>query len=83
MKRILGFDYLVTPKVLVFLYWFLMVMVLVTGIFSVFNGKVLAGVFGTILSLISCRVMFELIMIAFKNNEYLRRIAENSDKTQS
>ena len=38
MKAILGFDYLLTPRVLV----------------------------------------FELIMVAFKNNEYLRRIAENT-----
>ncbi|KNC88430.1 DUF4282 domain-containing protein [Trabulsiella odontotermitis] len=80
MKQILGFDYLLTPKVMVFLYWIFMVLIVVGGIFSMFNGQLIAGFFGTIFSLIGCRVMFELIMIAFKNNEYLRRIAENSDK---
>ncbi|WP_390884689.1 DUF4282 domain-containing protein [Hafnia alvei] len=45
-----------------------------------FHGNAIAGFFGMLFSLIGCRVMFELIMVAFKNNEYLRRIAENSCK---
>lgn len=45
-----------------------------------FSGNAIAGFFGMLFSLIGCRVMFELIMVAFKNNEYLRRIAENSCK---
>lgn len=45
-----------------------------------FNGQFIAGFFGTIFSMIGCRVAFELIMIAFKNNEYLRRIAENIEQ---
>lgn len=80
MKDLLGFDHLITPKVLVFLYWLLMVLIIVAGVFSMFNGQFIAGFFGTIFSLIGCRVTFELIMIAFKNNEYLRRIAENIEQ---
>lgn len=82
MKRVLSFDYLVTPKILVFLYWLLMVLILVIGIFSVFQGQILAGIATIILGMINCRVVFELIMIAFKNNEYLRRIAESCDKAE-
>lgn len=80
MKDLLGFDHLITPKVLVFLYWLLMVIIVVGGVFSMFNGLFIAGILGTIFSLIGCRVSFELIMIAFKNNEYLRRIAENIEQ---
>lgn len=80
MKDLLGFDHLITPKVLVFLYWLLMVLIIVGGVFSMFNGQFIAGILGTIFSLIGCRVTFELIMIAFKNNEYLRRIAENIEQ---
>lgn len=80
MKSLLGFDYLLTPHVLVFFYWIVMLCILLGGIYSMFSGNAIAGFFGMLFSLIGCRVMFELIMVAFKNNEYLRRIAENSCK---
>ncbi|MEH0886508.1 DUF4282 domain-containing protein [Enterobacter sp. UNJFSC 003] len=78
MKSILGFDYLLTPRVLVFFYWIAMLLIFIGGVYSMFTEHLIAGFFGMIFSLIGCRVMFELIMVAFKNNEYLRRIAENT-----
>jgi len=81
LKSILGFDYLLTPRVLVFFYWVAMLFILVGGVYSMFTEHLITGFFGTIFSLIGCRVMFELIMVAFKNNEYLRRIADNTSKT--
>ncbi|PKA29383.1 hypothetical protein CWR41_05405 [Cedecea lapagei] len=81
MKSILGFDYLLTPRVLVFFYWIAMVLILIGGVYSMFTEHLFTGFIGMIFSLIGCRVMFELIMVAFKNNEYLRRIAENTSKT--
>jgi hypothetical protein len=76
MKSILGFDYLLTPRVLVLLdrhaaYF-------AGGVYTMFSDHLITGFIGTICSLVGCRVMFELIMVAFKNNEYLRRIAENT-----
>jgi hypothetical protein len=58
-----------------------MLSILLGGIYSIFAGSLITGFFCMVFSLIGCRVMFELIMVAFKNNEYLRRIAENSEKT--
>ena len=80
MKSLLGFDYLLTPRVLVFFYWIVMLFILIGGLYSMFTGSLIAGFFGMLFSLIGCRVTFELIMVAFKNNEYLRRIAENTGK---
>lgn len=82
MKVILGFDSLLTPKIMVFLYWIFMVLVVIVGVISIFNGQIIAGLLGTVFSLVGCRVMFELIMIAFKNNEYLRVIAQNTGKSE-
>ncbi len=82
MKVILGFDSLLTPKIMVFLYWIFMALAVVGGVISIFNGQIIAGLFGTIFSLVGCRVMFELIMIAFKNNEYLRIIAQSTNKSE-
>ncbi|CAH6661708.1 MULTISPECIES: DUF4282 domain-containing protein [Pseudocitrobacter] len=83
MKVILGFDHLLMPRVLVFFYWIAMVIVLGAGIYSMFTVSLISGFFGMIFSLIGCRMTFELIMVAFKNNEYLRRIAENSEKAKA
>ena len=55
-----------------------MLLIFVGGIYSMFTEHLITGFIGMIFSLIGCRVMFELIMVAFKNNEYLRRIAENT-----
>lgn len=82
MKVILGFDSLLTPKIMVFLYWIFMILVVIGGVISIFNGQIIAGLLGTVFSLVGCRVMFELIMIAFKNNEYLRVIAQNTGKSE-
>ncbi|WP_075182438.1 DUF4282 domain-containing protein [Pantoea sp. 1.19] len=78
MKSMLGFDYLLTPRVLVFFYWLAMLLIFAGGVYSMFTEHLITGFIAMVFSLIGCRVMFELIMVAFKNNEYLRRIAENT-----
>jgi len=75
-----GIRLSLTPRVLVFFYWIAMLFILLGGIYSMFTEHLIAGFFGMLFSLIGTRVMFELIMVAFKNNEYLRRIAENTGK---
>lgn len=79
MKRIFFFDNLVTPKILVFLYWLSLLAILISAITSVFfNGSIFYGVGILIAGSLLVRIWFELVMIAFKNNEYLRRIADNT-----
>ena len=80
MKAILGFEYLFMPRVLVFFYWLAMVLTLIAGVFSIFSGNIILGLVYAVIGFISCRMTFELIMIAFKNNEYLRRIAGSVSK---
>lgn len=80
MKSLLGFDTLITPKLLVIFYWIVMVLLLVGGVITIIQGNIITGIVGTLCALVMCRVSFELIMIAFKNNEYLRTIAENTAK---
>lgn len=41
-----------------------------------FYGEFFRGLFGIIVGGVFVRVAFEMIIIAFKNNEYLRKIAE-------
>jgi predicted ferric reductase len=79
MKSIFGFDAMLTPKILVVIYWLSMLFILGVGVYSVIFDNPIYAAFGTIGGLIGCRMCFELIMIAFKNNEYLRRIAESNN----
>ncbi|WP_420899648.1 DUF4282 domain-containing protein [Escherichia coli] len=83
MKAILGFEHLLMPSVLVFFYWLAMVLTLIAGVFSIFSGNIILELVYTVIGLISCRMTFELIMIAFKNNEYLRRIAGSVSKNSA
>lgn len=77
-KSIFFFDAMITPKVITFIYWLVLALIALAAVLSFANG-VMAGVVGIISAVflaIFQRVMFELIIIAFKNNEYLKKIAE-------
>lgn len=78
MKSVFGFDSMLTPKILVVIYWVSMLCILVIGGYSMISNNTVYALLVTIGGLIGCRMCFELIMIAFKNNEYLRRIAESN-----
>lgn len=78
MKSIFGFDAMLTPKILVVMYWLGMVVILAAGLYSFSQTSPIFSILGALGGLIGCRMCFELIMIAFKNNEYLRRIAEKN-----
>lgn len=78
MKSIFGFDAMLTPKILVVMYWLGMVVILAAGLYSFSQTSPIFSILGTLGGFIGCRMCFELIMIAFKNNEYLRRIAEKN-----
>lgn len=71
-----SFDRLITPKIINVLYIINLLILFGAAIFCVLQGKIGAALV-LVFSAVVSRVFFECIMIAFKNNEYLRRIAEN------
>ncbi|MGO3859410.1 MAG: DUF4282 domain-containing protein [Neisseriaceae bacterium] len=80
MKDLLGFDRLITPSILVFFYWISSALIIISGVLMLFSGHAGQGIAVLVFGLISCRISFELIMIAFKNNEYLKKIAEQTQR---
>lgn len=84
MKNIFFFNSMITPKIVTFLYWLTLIAVIVSGIINMiaighyagFLGGVFGGLLGIVVGLVLTRVSFELIIVVFKNNEYLRRISE-------
>lgn len=75
-KNILFFDYLLTPRIMTVLYWIALIVLLISAIITLVQGRIFGAILGLIFGGIGIRIVFELVMIAFKNNEYLRRIAE-------
>lgn len=82
-KSTFFFDSMVTPKIITFLYWLMLLGVVVGGIYVMFLpyiGGFFKGlgilVFGALYVRISC----EILIVIFKINESAHRIAENTPR---
>lgn len=71
-KKFATFTSLITPQLITVSYWLVSLLIAVAGtwVWTVSSLAVMA------VSLILVRIGFELVMVSFKNNEYLRRICE-------
>ncbi|AML59690.1 DUF4282 domain-containing protein [Serratia rubidaea] len=76
MKSIFLFDAMLTPKIITVVYWLTLLGVIVSGIGMMTYSGVFSGLLAILIGGVFVRVAFEMIIIAFKNNEYLRKIAE-------
>lgn len=72
-KKFATFTSLITPQLITVSYWLVSLLIAVAGtwLWTVSSLAVMA------VSLILVRIGFELVMVSFKNNEYLRRICES------
>lgn len=78
-KEFATFGTLITPKILVAAYWVLTIIYIIAAVIFAFNGNFNASGL-SILVLVITRISFELIMISFKNNEFLFRICNALEK---
>jgi hypothetical protein len=72
------FDKMLTPKVITFVYWILLLVVVVSGVIYMFSdfGSFFGGLFGLLGGLIAVRIWCELAVIFFKMNEALQAIRD-------
>ncbi|WP_296404517.1 DUF4282 domain-containing protein [Psychrobacter sp.] len=79
MNSIFNFNTLITPKIITIIYWLCLFAVLITSIVLMFSGhggaSFFGGLFFLIFGAISVRVYCEVIMVFFKNNQYLKEIS--------
>lgn len=75
-KQLLSFETMVTPKLITILYWVMLVIIVIAGIRSIVFVGIIPGIISMIVMAVVVRILFELTMLAFKNNEYLKKIAE-------
>ncbi|KNC94031.1 DUF4282 domain-containing protein [Trabulsiella odontotermitis] len=72
------FDWMITPKIISFIFWLCTFCTVIWVVFGVQDSEIgfpFRCILG-FLSIVSVRVFLEFIMVAFKNNEYLRRLVE-------
>ncbi len=79
MNSLLSFDTFITPKVITVLYWLGLFGVFIGSVTMMFSGTGAAGFFSglfiMLIGAISVRIYCELIMVIFRNNEYLKTIS--------
>lgn len=71
----LNFEVLITPKIIVLVYWISTIILIIAAIVGIHgeNDKLFGSALLTILIL---RIAFEMMILAFKNNEFARRSCE-------
>jgi len=78
MKDIFFFDSMLTPKIIIFIYWLGLISVVVGALatmFSEYGGGFWSGLGVLLFGLIGTRVWCELLIVLFKINENLQKIA--------
>ncbi len=73
-KDVLFFDKMLTPQVITFVYWVLLVVVVVGGIGTMFAQSFIAGLIGIVVGLLFARIWCELLIVLFKMNDALQAI---------
>ena len=71
-KKFATFTSLITPQLITISYWLLNLVIVGVGTFL----WTMPSMVGMVIALVLVRIGFELVMVSFKNNEYLRRLCE-------
>lgn len=80
MRDVFYFDEMITPRVITFIYWLLLLVVVVAGLSTMFSGfgGFLGGIGIIVLGSVFARVYCELMIVLFKINDNIRKLAEDS-----
>ena len=82
MKSVLTFESMITPKIITFLYWLLLLGVAVGGIGAMLSfGRVSFASFSTGLLVmaggaLAARIWCELLIVLFKINEHMQTVSK-------
>lgn len=86
LKQVLMFDSMLTPKIITFVYWLLLLVALVAGLnamsgyYGVTLGSFATGLAIMVFSAVLARIWCELLIVLFKIHENLKKIANKDDQ---
>ncbi|QLF93303.1 DUF4282 domain-containing protein [Pseudomonas sp. ABC1] len=75
MRDIFFFDTMITPKIITFIYWLGLLGVLLGGLGAMFSDSFFTGLGVLVFGAIGTRIWCELLIVLFKINENLQKIA--------
>ena len=83
MREIFHFDSMLTPKIITFVYWLILFMVVVSGLGVAFSYgfnvmRIMYGLFGIVAGGVFARIWCELMIVLFKIHENIKKLAGNS-----
>ena len=73
-RQALFFDKMLTPTIITFVYWLLLVGCVVGGLIAMFTTSFFGGLLGIVLGVLFARIWCELLIVLFKMNEALQHI---------
>ncbi len=81
MKNLLFFDTMLTPKVITFVFWLMLILVAIAGLGTMFGGgltflKFIFGLLVTASGAVSARISCEILIVMFKIHENIKKMAE-------
>lgn len=77
MRDVLFFDSMLTPKIITFVYWLMLLGVLIGGLGSMFGfGGFWSGLGILVFGSIGVRIWCELLIVLFKIHENLKKLAD-------
>ncbi len=75
MKDIFFFDSMLTPKIIVVLYWIMLLSVVLSGLGLMFAGHAFfRGLLAILFGAVGVRIFCELLIVMFKMNEALQEL---------
>lgn len=83
MKDVFFFDAMLTPKIITFVYWLLLLFAVLSGLGAMFGGfggvtfsKFLMGLVIIVGGGVGARIWCELLIVLFKIHENIKKLAE-------
>ncbi|MEH8022415.1 MULTISPECIES: DUF4282 domain-containing protein [Rheinheimera] len=78
MRDVLFFDSMLTPKIITFVYWLMLIGVVISGLGAMFTayGSFWSGLGILVFGSIGVRIWCELLIVLFKIHDNLRKLAD-------
>ena len=73
-RDVLFFDKMLTPKLIIAVYWLGILSSLISGLGLMASGSLFGGLGAMLFGIVGARIFCELLIVAFKINEALQEI---------
>ncbi|AHF01920.1 membrane protein [Thiomicrospira aerophila AL3] len=76
LRSIFFFDAMLVPKIITAVYWLLLAGVVISGLGMMWAGSFFGGLMLILFGAVGVRIWCELLIVLFKINDHLKKMAE-------